>query len=110
MVTRTHPAPKLRLPVRDIPLESTGRDDAGLSNGDDADVLVEELLLLPFLLPLLADVNPVHPPAACSHVCFQKKGEGGSADEEEAACLVVRVLLEEVEMVELAEALVYAAA
>ncbi|KAK5633706.1 hypothetical protein RRF57_009420 [Xylaria bambusicola] len=41
VITRAHAIPKGRVPIPNIPFKSLRRDDGGLTNGDDADVLRE---------------------------------------------------------------------
>lgn len=124
VVARAHPAAKLGRPVGHVPLEPVGSNDARLLDGDDANVLVEQDVFVtvtvscciptPASFFFLADVNPVPSllvAAAVSTTSFQQKGERVLADQEEAAAGVARrARLVEVQVVQLAEPLVDAAA
>lgn len=110
MVARAHLAPKLGLPARHVPLEAPQRDGARPPDGDDARVLVEHVLLslTPPRLPIpagpLPHVDPVPPPA------LEKERDRLAAHEEQPALGVVRRRLEQVQVVQLAQALVHAPA
>lgn len=85
MITRAHLAPKLSLPVRDIPLEPPQRDDARLLDGYDPRVLIKHVL--PRTRATLPHVDPV--PAR-----LEEEGDGLAADEEQPAVGVGRGCLE----------------
>lgn len=98
VVAGAHVAPKLGLPVLDVPLEALGGDEAGAADGDDADVLAEDVLAA-----VLPDVDPV---AAGQ----EEERQVLAGNQEEPALVVGRAGLEDVQVVELAQALVDAAA
>lgn len=104
VVARAHLAPKLGLPVRHVPLEPPERDDARLLDGDDAGVLGKHVLRpVPLAVPL-PHVDPVCPPG------LEQERHRLAAHEEQAALGVVGRRLEQVQVVQLAQALVHAPA
>lgn len=103
MVTRAHQPAKLRLPVRHIPLEALCGNDARLLDGDDADVLVKDVLVSVTMLPFWPHVDVV-----TSRLEQHRKRL--AANEVHSALGICGVCLEEVQVVELAKALVDSAA
>lgn len=98
MVARAQVAPHLRLPVCHVPLEPLGRDPARLFERDDADVLAED-----GLLAVLADLDSMRPR-------LKEERQTRPGEQEDAPVAVGAVLLEQVQVVQLAEPLVDAAA
>lgn len=98
MVTCAQFAANLRLPIPDIPLKPAGGDDARFSEGDQPDMFSKNTILA-----FLGHMDLVL-------ACFEEKGQAGAGEEEDAAGFVGWVGVEEVEVVELADALVNAAA
>lgn len=99
VITRTHPPAKLRLPPRDIPLQALGADHTGFLDGHDPHILIKHISLA---LPL-PDVHAVPPR-------LEQERQRLPADQEHPTLRVRRVRLEEVQVVQLAEALVDAPA
>ena len=103
VVTRADLAPELRCPILDVPLQPLGADDAGLPDGDDAHVLLEHvprLVLRPRPLPHVDVVRP----------SLEEERQALAANKVDAALGVRRRLLEEVQVVQLRQALVHSAA
>lgn len=94
VVARAELPAELRLPVRHIPLEPLGRDAARFLDGKDTDPFVEHVLLA--VLP-----HPDLVPAG-----LEQKRQTLPAEEVHAALVIARMLLVEVEVVQLAQPLV----
>lgn len=99
MVARAQLPADLRLPVRHIPLQALGRDTAWFLQGDDPDIFAEDLLVALLILPHLDTM----------HTRLKEECQAGSREEEDATAGVGSVLLEEVQMMQLAQSLVDAA-
>ncbi|KAI9172616.1 Protein transport protein BOS1 [Paramyrothecium foliicola] len=101
VVARAQVAAHLGLPGGHVPLEAGGADDAGLLERDDADVLGEDVVAAG--AGLLAHVDAVR-------ARLEQEGQARAGQQVDAALGVARIRLEQIQVVQLAEALVDAAA
>lgn len=97
VVASTHLPAKVRLPVRDIPLEALGREPARPADWQDADVLAKDIA------PSVPDLDVVLP-------LLQEECQALAREQKDTSVLISGALLEEVEVVDLAQSLVDAAA